>query len=78
MCERTQHTFKKWFDDLPPDIRRRTIRPVLLLMENEPVHSIGFDHNNVKVKLFPPNITSWKQPMDMGIISAVKNDTNIL
>ena len=31
-----------------------------------------FKRQNVTVRLFPPNVTSWKQPCDLGIIGALK------
>ena len=65
-------TFMKWFDEIFPYIRGRTRSPVLLFIKNTTDHIIQFKCENVKVKLFPPNITSWKQPMYMVIIDAVK------
>ena len=66
-------TFMKWFNDIfYPEVTKRTGRPVLLLLDNAPGHSSEFVRNNVTVKFFPPNVTSWKQPMDMGIIAAMK------
>jgi hypothetical protein len=65
--------FMKWFDEVfYPEVRRKTGRPVLLLMDNAPGHDEEFVRNNVTVKFLPPNVTSWKQPMDMGIIAALK------
>lgn len=65
--------FMKWFDEVfYPEVRRKTGRPVLLLLDNAPGHDEEFVRNNVTVKFFPPNVTSWKQPMDMGIIAALK------
>ena len=63
----------KWFEEVfYPQVRRRTGRPILLLMDNAPGHFAAFEKNNVKVVFFPPNCTSWKQPCDMGIIAALK------
>ena len=63
----------KWFEEVfYPQVRRRTGRPILLLMDNAPGHFAAFEKNNVKVVFFPPNCTSWKQPCDMGIITALK------
>ena len=65
--------FIKWFDEIfYPQVRARTRRPVLLLLDNAPGHQNEFVRENVRVKFFPPNMTSWRQPMDMGIIAAVK------
>ena len=66
-------TFMRWFDEIfYPEVTRRTGQPVLLLLDNAPGHGSEFVRNNVTVKFFPPNVTSWKQPMDMGIIAALK------
>lgn len=66
-------TFMKWFDKIfYPEVTRRTGLLVLLLLDNAPGHCREFVRNNVTVKFFPPNVTSWKQPMDMGIIAALK------
>jgi hypothetical protein len=63
----------KWFDEMfYREVRRRTRRPVLLLLDNAPGHGQEFTRENVAVKFLPPNVTAWKQPMDMGIIAALK------
>ena len=63
----------KWFNEVfYPEVKKRTGRPVLLLMDNAPGHFATFERGNVKVEFFPPNCTSWKQPCDMGIIAALK------
>jgi hypothetical protein len=35
-------------------------------------HSTPSEKDRISVVFFQPNITSWKQPMDMGIIKAAK------
>ena len=63
----------EWFEEVfHPEVRKRTGRPVLFLMDNAPGHFPAFERNNIKVVFFPPNCTSWKQPCDMGIIAARK------
>jgi hypothetical protein len=63
----------KWFNEVfVPKVKRRTGRPVLLLMDNAPGHFDAFERNNIRVVFFPPNYTSWKQPCDMGIIATLK------
>jgi hypothetical protein len=63
----------KWFNEVfVPEVKRRTGRPVLLLMDNTLGHFDAFEHDNIRVVFFPPNCTSWKQPCDMGIIAALK------
>jgi hypothetical protein len=68
----------KWFREVfLPEVRRRTARCVLLLMDNAPGHFEAFEQDNIRVAFFPPNCTSWKQPCDQGIIAALKNEPNI-
>jgi hypothetical protein len=63
----------KWFNEVFfPEVKKRTGRQVLLLLDNAPRHFEAFEHNNVRIVFFPPNCTSWKQPCDMGIIVALK------
>ena len=69
----------KWFNEVfYPGVKKRTGRPVLLLLDNAPGHFDGFERGNVKVEFFPPNCTSWKQPCDMGIIAALKKSYKYL
>jgi hypothetical protein len=63
----------RWFDDVfAPEVRKRTGRRVLLLMDNAPGHFEAFEKDNITIAFFPPNCTSWKQPCYMGIIAALK------
>jgi len=41
-------------------------------MDNAPGHFNAFELDNICVVFFPSNCTSWKQPCDMGIITALK------
>ncbi len=63
----------KWFNEVFfPEVKKRTRRRILLLLDNAPGHFEAFGHDNVRIVFFPPNCTSWKQPCDMGIIIALK------
>jgi hypothetical protein len=63
----------KWFNNVFfPEVKRRTGRSALLLLDNAPGHFQAFERDNIRVVFFPPNCTSWKQPCDMGIIAALK------
>ena len=65
--------FSTWFDELfRPYIRQRTGRKTLLILDNAPGHRAEFEVDGIRVVFFPPNVTSWKQSMDMGIITALK------
>ena len=55
-----------------PFVRSPTNRKVLLILDNAPGHAEAFERDAIKVIFFPSNVTSWKQPMDMGIIAALK------
>ena len=41
-------------------------------MDNAPGHFEAFERGNIKIMFLPPNCTSWKQPMDLGVIAALK------
>jgi len=57
----------RWFS------ARMTGRKVLLLMDNCPAHTAGIlDIANVEVRFLPPNTMSKLQPLDGGIIRALK------
>jgi hypothetical protein len=63
----------KWFNEVfLPEVKKRTRRRVLLLLDNAPGHFEAFERDNVRVIFFPPNCISWKQPCDMGIIAVLK------
>ena len=63
----------KWFNEVFfLEVKKRTGRRVLLLMDNAPGHFECFERDNVKVAFFPANCTSWKQTCDLGIIAALK------
>ncbi|QRV90089.1 tigger transposable element-derived protein [Ceratobasidium sp. AG-Ba] len=48
-------------------------RHVLLLCDNASSHSLnGASYSHIEVAYLPPNLTSWLQPMDAGIIRTFK------
>ena len=66
-------TCTKWFNEVfYPEIEKQTNNPVLLLIDNAPGHFRELVKGNVTVKCLPPNCTSWKQPLDLGLIAAFK------
>ena len=68
----------KWCEEVfYPKVKKKTGRPVLLLMDNALGHFPAFERNHVKMVFFLLNCKSWKQPCDMGIIAALKKDINI-
>ena len=61
----------KWFNDVFfPEIKKRTGRSILLLLDNAPGHFQAFERDNIRVMFFHLNCTSWKQPCDIEIIAA--------
>jgi len=68
-----KETCWKWFRELfVPEVRRITGQHVLLIIDNAPGHFEAFEEDNIQTVFFPPNVTSWKQPCDRGIIAALK------
>ena len=68
-------TFKQWFYTVfLPFVRRITSEKVVLLMDNCGPHSADLHDRQEQVKILtlPPNCTSMFQPMDMGVIAALK------
>ena len=47
-------------------------RNVLFIVDNCPAHPVVDNLSNMKVVFFPPNATSRLQPMDQGVIHALK------
>ncbi|XP_042148759.1 tigger transposable element-derived protein 6-like, partial [Ixodes scapularis] len=47
-------------------------RRAVLLVDNASCHSVRADYENLTFKFFPPNMTAKIQPLDAGIIRAVK------
>jgi hypothetical protein len=74
-----KETCWRWFREVfALEVRRRTGRCVLLIMDNAPGHFEAFEEDNIRVVFFPPNVTSWKQPCDQGIIAALKKRAKCL
>ena len=68
-----------WFNEVSyPEEVKRTCQPVVLLMDNDLGLFEEFQRENVVVHHFIPNVTSWKQPCDLGVIAAVKKRYNFL
>jgi hypothetical protein len=66
--------FLKWWNNFLLHICRRTIKPVLLILDNCGPHGTELKdpQGQVKVVFLPPNVTSVYQPMDAGVIAMVK------
>lgn len=68
--------FAKWWDDFRHHIQRRTIKPVLLILDNCGPHGTELvdPTGQITVVFLPPNVTSVYQPMDAGVIAMVKKN----
>jgi len=47
-------------------------RHVLLLIDNFSGHAIDYQPSNITIEFFEPNLTSFVQPLDAGIIRCFK------
>jgi len=64
--------YEKWFKTVfVPAMRARTSLPVALVVDNCGAHS-KLEHAQVTTIPLPPNVTSIHQPLDAGIIAALK------
>ncbi|POM70175.1 LOW QUALITY PROTEIN: Hypothetical protein PHPALM_13429 [Phytophthora palmivora] len=64
--------FREWLRSLDNDMENQR-RKVLLMIHNTSSHcTTGMVHRSVKVLYLPPNTTSKLQPLDAGIIAALK------
>jgi hypothetical protein len=58
----------KWLDIMMGAQKRK----VLLLVDNFGAHDVAYQPKNVRVEFFEPNMTSYVQPLDAGIIRCFK------
>lgn len=64
---------KKWFDLVVPFISGFTKDRVILIMDNFGAHKLIDETGLIKITSLPANVTSKKQPMDMGILQNWKS-----
>ena len=55
-----------------PEVRRITCQPILLVIDNAPGLVKVFQRENLVVRYVIPNVTSWKQPCDLGVFAAIR------
>ena len=69
----TSELFCKWLIEVDSEMKKKK-RNILLFADNAPCHAVGKlpRLSNVKIEFLPPNTTSKVQPLDQGIIRAIK------
>ncbi|XP_003737359.1 tigger transposable element-derived protein 6-like, partial [Galendromus occidentalis] len=67
----TRELFSEWLLKFDRQMKAEK-RNVLLLLDNCSAHNVVPRMTNIRVEYFPPNCTSILQPLDLGIIRAVK------
>ena len=62
-----------WFDQVfVPHVRRYTKKKIVLVWDNCPAHKIVNNHPDIEIVCLPKNCTSKHQPLDQGILRALK------
>lgn len=67
----TSSSFEEWLNKLNEKMKRQK-RSVLLFLDNATSHP-RCNLSNVRLLSFPPNTTAVLQPLDQGVIKAVKS-----
>ncbi len=77
--------FKKWFHEKFVPLCRKALREkglAFLVLDNAPSHpdvqSISSEDGQIKCLYLPPNTTSLIQPMDQGVLEALKRHYKLL
>ncbi len=67
---------RAFFEDWLLHLDSRLADPVLLLVDNASVHLVAAEFrlglSKIRLECFHPNVTSWIQPADQGVIRALK------
>jgi hypothetical protein len=63
--------FEEWLKSIDQAMRRDN-RHIILLLDNFSGHSVVYEPTNIRVEFFEPNMTSFIQPLDAGIIRCFK------
>ncbi|CAE6455366.1 unnamed protein product [Rhizoctonia solani] len=68
-----QSIWETYLNDFNEDMKAQD-RHILLPVDNAPTHRHNAaNYSNIQVEFLPPNLTSWIQPMDAGIIQCFKS-----
>jgi len=67
----TTAVFEDWLNQLNEKMKKKK-RRIILFVDNATSHVVSKKLSNVHVKFLPPHLTSELQPLDQGIIQAMK------
>ncbi|CAH4036248.1 unnamed protein product [Pieris brassicae] len=67
----TSQIFEKWLRIWDAELKSGGNK-ILLLVDNCPAHSVVSNLKCIRLVFLPPNVTSVLQPMDQGVIKALK------
>ena len=67
----TTAVFEDWLNQLNETMKKKK-RRIILFVDNATSHVVSKKMSNVHVKFLPPHLTSELQPLDQGIIQAMK------
>ena len=67
----TTAVFEDWLNQLNETMKKKK-RRIILFVDNATSHVVSKKLSNVHVKFLPPHLTSELQPLDQGIIEAMK------
>jgi len=67
----TTAVFEDWLNQLNETMKKKK-RRINLFVDNATSHVVSKKLSNVHVKFLPPHLTSELQPLDQGIIQAMK------
>lgn len=68
----TSEIFEEWLATVNTQMRKAK-RKIVIVMDNATSHTCSRKLSNVAVEFLPPNLTCEIQPLDQGIIKAVKS-----
>lgn len=71
LCDPRCSTRDRWIKWLDRKMRKQN-RHIILLIDNFSGHEIAYKPSNICLEFFAPNMTSFVQPLDAGIIRCFK------
>jgi len=69
-----KHVYERWWKNvfLPAVRQRHRGAKCALIMDNSSTHDVALSSEDVEIFFLPPNTTAVYQPMDAGVIAALK------